>query len=237
MVIDNKYGSCFAPHKVGRVNNLDAICFARGYDRNCVYKGYIHETLFICYKEPEKDNYCFLSPEDTYSYISEVCELLGCKIFTFIEGEFYLKVQFAIPDNIRYYKFVNTIIRYCYEYPFAFLCYCAFKNRDLFPKLNIIQIVQLYISTLNNISLNHALLRDGITFSNASIKGYFNMMKESFNNVNSRATVNVSTNLSRFTNYFNVFNTKTMPYISELISNKIKEVYDKYEKNICCWGF
>ena len=63
------------------------------------------------------------------------------------------------------------------------------------------------------------------------------MMKESFNNVHRNATVNVSTNLSRFTNYFNVFNTKTMPYISELISNKIKEVYDKYEKNICCWGF
>ena len=65
MVIDNKYGSCFAPHKVGRVNNLTAICFARGYNKDSVYNGYIHETLFICYKEPKVDNYCFLSPEDT----------------------------------------------------------------------------------------------------------------------------------------------------------------------------
>ncbi len=232
MVLEFNYCDYVCKYRDGEEYIKD-ICFSEiGHNR-------IGSSYFITYyisKVQEELNYIFITKQQMIDYLKEITKLLSCNICFIKDTKDYYRVQIEIPgNNKRYLIYVSTIVRYMYEHPFSIAVYCALKNRDSFPELNIIQIVQFYIGALNDKRPCHHFGNTGYTFSNLNVKNQFNLIKDYFNDVEPRKFVKLIRPHSHVLDQIQCFNIKILPQLSDCINDLANKIYERNKKCICCW--
>lgn len=207
------------------------ICFSRGADKGVLNNEH-HVTYFLD-KTPNEINYVFLSKFDLISYLQEISKLLGFKLISLKENVLDYRLQVTIPNDKRFFLYVSTLIRYTYEFPFNLALYCACNNRDSFPELNIIQIMQLYRALFITDRDVHNLGTNQQCFSNLNSKCYFNTLRHDF--CASVDFIYVVSSHTKLINKCSYLNTKQLSQVVEGINIIVNNYYEKYKKDICRW--
>lgn len=197
-------------------------------------RGYntIEDQVPVVFALPKKrigSHYTFLSKEDVLKYLSEVFKLTNIPFIAFSESDDWYWAHTLFPNDKRYQLFVSTIVRYAFEDHFAVFTYFAMKNKKLQKEMDIIHLVQLYISHFGYCD-NHSLFRNGYTFfGKEDVKDWYKKHRDYF-------TSNFSYRIPRADYYINntYINEKCLNTLSYSINNKINKLYEKHKENLCC---
>lgn len=192
-------------------------------------------TITFMYAIPYKcqgSHVTFLSKEEIIEYVTEIIKLVGGKILTFNDdGKFYW-FQVLLLNDDRFLLYVSTVIRYCFEDYFSIMTYCAFHNYELRKHMNIINLVQLYISRFE-LCDNHSLLVSGYTMPGISPKCWFNNYRNYFT-TNKKDAIHIKCD-RRDVYWSSNVETKCLPEIALHFNNKINEIYERHKESLRCW--
>lgn len=213
-----------AAHKRG-------VCFSEGFQEGII-DGKLHITYLIP-KELEELNYMFITKDQLFDYLYEVSHIIGFTVETIYDINLYYKVQVSMAPENRYFRYVSTIVRFTWEFPFSVATYCVLQNRQNFPELDLVQIMQFYLGVFCDRRQCHYFARPGYVYSNMNSKCHFNIVREQFNNTS--PCVKTTNDYDIILDRLNEFNAKCLPVVSESINKLANEVYEKYKKDICCW--
>ena len=137
-------------------------------------------VVFALPKKKKGSHYTFLSKEDVLKYLTEVFKLTDIPFIAFSESDEWYWAHTLFPRDNRYKLFVSTIVRYVFEDDFAVLTYFAMKNEKLQKEMDIIHLVQLYISHFDYCD-NHSLFYSGYTFyGNEDVRDWYKRHKYHF---------------------------------------------------------
>ena len=146
-------------------------------------KSIITDQLSVVFALPKKkigSHYTFLSKEDVLKYLTEVFKLTDIPFIAFSESDDWYWAHTLFPSDYRYQLFVSTIVRYAFEDHFAVFTYFAMKNEKLQKEMDIIHLIQLYISHFGYCD-NHSLFYNGYTFyGNEDVKDWYKKHKYCF---------------------------------------------------------
>ena len=207
------------------------VCFSEGFR-----EGIVNEKLHITYFEPKKVNelnYMFITKDQLFDYLHEVSYTMGFTVETIYETKDFYKVQDSMAPENRYFRYVSTIVRFTWEFPFSVATYCVLQNRQNFPELDLVQIIQFYLGIFCDRGQCHHFARPGYVYSNMNSKCHFNIVREQFNNT--RPCVKTTNDYDMILDKINTFAAKCLPIVSESINKLANKVYEKYKIDICCW--
>ena len=212
---------------------IEYICFSKGcgHGKYGSHKQYAHVT-YIWPKKHDNLNYCFLDNDTVIKYFTDISKLLGFKLISFCETKNNYKLQISVIADHRYFLYVSTYIRYVYEYPFSLLLYCALRNQENFPELNITHIMQFYIAMFHNGAWCHCPGKLDLAYRNINSKSQFNLIRDYFND--SKGFIELRSCHNNLTDKFKVINIKNLPQVADGINNIINNYYARYKKSICC---
>lgn len=186
-------------------------------------------VVFALPKKKIGSHYTFLSKEDVLKYLTEVFKLTDIPFIAFSESDNWYWAHTLFPNDNRYKLFVSTIIRYAFEDHFAVLTYFAMKNEKLQKKMDIIHLVQLYISYFRYCD-NHSLFCNGYTFyGNEDVKDWYKYHKFLFTD---QFSYQIPTNKYYINNMY--INDKCLDTLAYSINNKINKLYEEHKENLCC---
>lgn len=236
MTLDFRLKSYRCNYKDGP-DSIRGVCFSPGCGHHAYEerkRTYANVTIKWT-KGVEELNYCFLDTETMIKYFMDLSTLLGFRLLSFSDHGNYYELQIRIIPDKRYFIYVSTLIRYVYEFPFSLLTYCALHNTKSFPRLNSIQIIQLYIALFYDTAgaLCHCHGKARWAYSNMNSKQMFSLNRNNFNA--SKCLIQVSTDHSGLIKLFRTLNTKNLPQIVDGINNLANKYYAENEKSICCW--
>lgn len=230
MIIDYCYKTFCCKYYAGYYY-YDGVCFSSGFNKgNYKYHTYI---TYIIPKTQKQLSLCFLTKKEIIEYSKELSSLLGFSLISLSESKEVYYLQIKAPHHRRYLLYISTFIRYMYEHPFSILLYCALKSKPDFPKLDSIQIIQLYLGIFLRCCSQHAVGTLKYIFDNRNIKSIYNTQFNNFNTSNH--LVYIPYNYSAVYNLLKIINTKNLPEIAELLKLLAKQIYIEYEKDICRW--
>lgn len=162
-------------------------------------------------------------------YLTEVFKLTDIPFIAFSESDEWYWAHTLFPKDNRYKLFVSTIVRYAFEDHFAVLTYFAMKNKKLQKEMDIIHLVQLYISHFGYCD-NHSLFYSGYTFyGNEDVKDWYKKHKNYF-------TDTFSYHIPRAKYYISNMNIndKCLDTLAYSINNQINNLYEEHKENLCC---
>lgn len=209
-----------------------AICFSSGYADGMI-NGYAHATITWPKNKQDQCNYCIFDTKTLIEYFTEISKLLGFTLVSLTESNNLYKLQIRCAPNKRYFIYSAMCIRYVYEHPFAILLYAAWQNRENFPELDIIQIMQFYLALFFNGRRCHCPGLGQLAFYNINSKCQFSLIKDNFNH--SKSFYKVSTSHTNLCSNLCTFNTKQLSQIASGINFIANKYYAKNKKNICRW--
>lgn len=227
-IIDRRYSSYRTTYKYYTYVSYNRPCYADMRDKKLKCK--THPVVFALPKVVKGSHYTFLSQEEVIEYLTEVFKLTDIPFIAFSESDEWYWAHTIFPNDNRYKLFVSTIVRYAFEDNFAVLTYFAMKNKELRKEMDIIHLVQLYISYFRCCD-NHSLFVRGYTFYGyEDVKDWYNKNKYHFTN-------DVSCKIPTHDNMFRVYNhinDKCLDTLAIYFNNIINKVYEENKKNLCC---
>lgn len=226
-IIDRRYGGYKTTYKHGK------FCY---YNRPCYSDIRIEQinlikcpVVFALPKKKKGSHYTFLSKEDVLKYLTEVFKLTNIPFIAFSESDEWYWAHTIFPNNKRYKLFVSTIVRYAFEDHFAVFTYFAMKNEKLQKEMDIIHLVQLYISHFGYCD-NHSLFYNGYTFyGNEDVKDWYKEHELYFTD---KYSYQITTANYGIQNMY--INEKCLDTLAYSINNKINNLYEKHKENLCC---
>lgn len=227
-IVDRRYGWYKTTYKYDKHVCYNKACYAEMRDANLKCK--THPIIFALPKVVKGSHYTFLSREEVIEYLTEVFKLTDIPFIAFSESDEWYWAHTIFPNDKRYKLFVSTIVRYAFEDNFATLTYFAMKNKELQKEMDIIHLVQLYISYFNCCD-NHSLFVNGYTFYGyEDVKDWYGENKYHFTN-------NVSYEIPRHKTaycYYNYVNDKCLDTLTISFNKIINKVYEENKENLCC---
>ena len=227
-IIDRRYGWYKTTYKYDKHVCYNKACYAEMRDANLKCK--THPVVFALPKVVKGSQYTFLSREEVIEYLTEVFKLTDIPFIAFSESDEWYWAHTIFPNDKRYKLFVSTIVRYAFEDKFVTLTYFAMKNKELRKEMDIIHLVQLYISHFKCCD-NHSLFYNGYTFyGHEDVKKWYKKHKYRFTDY-----VNCEI-LTHNTTYhcYKYVNDKCLDTLAIYFNNIINKVYGENKKNLCC---
>ena len=227
-IIDRRYGWYNTTYKYSKHVCYNEPCYAEMRDKNL--RGKTHPVVFALPKTVKGSHYTFLSREELIEYLTEVFKLTDIPFIAFSESDEWYWAHTIFPNEKRYKLFVSTIVRYAFEDNFAVLTYFAMKNKELRKEMDIIHLVQLYISYFNCCD-NHSLFVNGHTFyGHENVKEWY---EENVNHFNVYGGCNISTCNKRY-RYDKHVNDKCLDTLAIYFNKIVNKVYEENKEDLCC---
>ena len=227
-IIDRRYGYYKTTYKYDKHVCYNKACYAEMRDANLRCE--THPVVFAFPKVVKGFHYTFLSREELIEYLTEVFKLTGIPFIAFSESDEWYWAHTIFPNKKRYKLFVSTIVRYAFEDNFALLTYFAMKNKELRKEMDIIHLVQLYISYFKYCD-NHSLFRNGYTFyGHEDVKDWYKKNKYRFTN---NVSYKIPTHNVVYYCYKQI-NDKCLDTLAIYFNNIINKVYEENKKDLCC---
>lgn len=227
-IIDRRYGWYKTTYKYDKHVCYNKACYAEMRDANLRCE--THPVVFAFPKVVKGSQYTFLSREELIEYLTEVFKLTGIPFIAFSESDEWYWAHTIFPNDKRYKLFVSTIVRYAFEDNFAALTYFAMKNKELRKEMDIIHLVQLYISYFRCCD-NHSLFYNGYTFyGNEDVKKWYKKHKYRFTDY---VSCEIPTHNSVYRCYKHL-NDKCLDTLAIYFNNIINKVYEENKENLCC---
>lgn len=227
-IIDRRYGWYKTTYKYDKYVCYNKPCYAEMRDKNLKCK--THSVVFALPKIVKGSHYTFLSREEVIEYLTEVFKLTNIPFIAFSENDEWYWAHTIFPNENRYKLFVSTIVRYAFEDNFAVLTYFAMKNKELRKEMDIIHLVQLYISYFRCCD-NHSLFVNGYTFyGHEEMRDWYKKNKYHFTNY-------VSCEIPKHTSGYHCYkyvNDKCLDTLAIYFNNIINKVYEENKKDLCC---
>lgn len=227
-IIDRRYGWYKTTYKYDEHVCYNKACYAEMRDANLRCK--THPVVFALPKIVKGSQYTFLSREEVIEYLTEVFKLTDIPFIAFSESDEWYWAHTIFPNDKRYKLFVSTIVRYAFEDNFAILTYFAMKNKELRKEMDIIHLVQLYISYFKCCD-NHSLFMNGHTFyGHEDVKKWYKKHKYRFTDYVSCEipTHNITYHCYKY------MNDKCLDTLAIYFNKIINNVYEKNKENLCC---
>lgn len=231
MILDFRMKNYVCNYYAGK-KHYTGLCFST-YFYGGKYGRYAYVTYIWPKEKQIERNYCFFDKKTLFEYFTEISKLLGFRLLFFSETMDSYKLQIQCIPNKRYFVYISMCIRYVWEHPFAILLYVAWQNKENFPELNIIQIMQFYIALFFDGRMCHCPGLNRQTFYNINSKCQFSLIRNDFNYHPS--FLNIETSHDSLTYKLREFNTKQLPQIASGINFIANKYYAKNKKNICRW--
>ena len=227
-IVDRRYGSYRTTYKYDEHVCYNRACYAEMRDANLKCK--THPVVFALPKVVKGSHYTFLSREEVIEYLTEVFKLTNIPFIAFSENDEWYWAHTIFPNEKRYKLFVSTIVRYAFEDNFAVLTYFAMKNKELRKEMDIIHLVQLYISYFRCCD-NHSLFYNGYTFYGyEDVKDWYKNHKYYFTD---RYSYEIPTHNTIYRCYRYV-NDKCLDALAISFNKIINKVYEENKENLCC---
>ena len=227
-IVDRRYGWYKTTYKYDKHVCYNKPCYAEMRDANL--KCETHPVVFALPKVVKGSHYTFLSREEVIEYLTEVFKLTDIPFIAFSESDEWYWTHTIFPNEKRYKLFVSTIVRYAFEDNFAVLTYFAMKNKELRKEMDIIHLVQLYISYFNCCD-NHSLFVNGYTFyGHEDVKDWYKENKYCFTN-------DVSCGIIRHNAVYHCYrcvNDKCLDTLAISFNKIINKVYEENKEDLCC---
>lgn len=227
-IVDRRYGWYRTTYKYDKYVCYNKPCYAEMRDANLRCE--THPVVFALPKVVKGSHYTFLSREELIEYLTEVFKLTGIPFIAFSEDDEWYWAHTIFPNDKRYKLFVSTIVRYAFEDNFAVLTYFAMKNKELRKEMDIIHLVQLYISYFRCCD-NHSLFQNGYTFyGHETVKDWYKKHKTYFTG---SFSCRIPTHDFVYHCYKQI-NDKCLDTLAISFNNIINKVYEENKKNLCC---
>ena len=227
-IVDRRYGWYKTTFKYDNYVSYNRPCYADMRDKKINRK--THPVVFALPKTMKGSHYTFLSREEVIEYLTEVFRLTDIPFIAFSESDKWYWAHTIFPNDNRYKLFVSTIVRYAFEDNFAVLTYFAMKNKELRKEMDIIHLVQLYVSYFRCCD-NHSLFVSGHTFyGHEDVKDWYKKNKYHF-------TAYVSCEIPKHSMVYHCYkhlNDKCLDTLAIYFNNIIKKVYEENKENLCC---
>ena len=227
-IIDRRYGWYNTTYKYDKYVCYNKPCYAEMRDANLQCE--THPVVFAFPKVVKGSHYIFLSREELIEYLTEVFKLTDIPFIAFSENDEWYWAHTIFPNEKRYKLFVSTIVRYAFEDNFATLTYFAMKNKELRKEMDVIHLVQLYISYFRYCD-NHSLFHNGYTFyGHEDVKKWYKKHKDRFTN-------SVSCKIPTHDTIYHIskhINDKCLNTLAIYFNNIINKVYEENKKDLCC---
>lgn len=225
---DRRYGWYKTTYKYDQHVCYNKPCYAEMRDANLKCK--THPVVFALPKIVKGSHYTFLSREEVIEYLTEVFKLTDIPFIAFSESDEWYWAHTIFPNEKRYKLFVSTIVRYAFEDNFAVLTYFAMKNKELRKEMDIIHLVQLYISHFKCCD-NHSLFMNGHTFyGHEDVKDWYKKHKYRFTDYVSCEIPTYNTTY----HYYKHTNDKCLDTLAIHFNKIINKVYEENKENLCC---
>lgn len=231
MILDFRMKEYVCNYYAGKKYHKE-ICFSKDFNGG-EYGRYAYATYIWPKKKQEERNYCFFDKKTLFEYFTEISKLLGFRLLSFSETKDSYKLQVQCIPNRRYFIYASMCIRYVWEHPFAILLYAAWQNKENFPELDIIQIMQFYIAFFFDGRRCHCPGVDRMAFYNINSKCQFSLIRDDFNY--DPSFLEIQTSHISLTHELREFNTKQLPQIASGINFIANKYYAKNKKDICRW--
>ena len=227
-IIDRRYGWYKTTYKYDKHVCYNKACYAEMRDANLKCK--THPVVFALPKIVKGSHYTFLSREEVIEYLTEVFKLTNIPFIAFSEDDEWYWAHTIFPNEKRYKLFVSTIVRYAFEDNFTVLTYFAMKNKELRKEMDIIHLIQLYISHFKCCD-NHSLFCNGYTFyGHEDVKNWYKKHKYRFTDY---VSCEIPTHNSVYHCYKHI-NDKCLDTLAVSFNKIINKLYEENKENLCC---